>query len=75
MRQVLGYSGFMRDQFVDFERPQAKFLACFGVFIVARESDLAAGACRVGGIRVRCFAMAHVDFSRVYLVVYAYGLI
>ena len=33
MRQVLGYSGFMRDQYVDFERPQANFLACFGYLL------------------------------------------
>ena len=30
MRQVLGYYGFMRDYYVDFERPEANFLACFG---------------------------------------------
>ena len=48
VRQVLGYSGFMKDRYGVFERPEANVLVCFGVFIVARRSDLAAGACRIG---------------------------
>ena len=33
VRQVLGYSGFMRDRYGVFERPEANLLACFGYLL------------------------------------------